>query len=236
VLEPLPRRRAGARPALILLALAGLVALAGCDASEDADLERGRALFQAKCGTCHALAQAGTSTEIGPDLDAAFAQPRADGMDNDTIEGVVQGQIDNPREINIPEDDPQYTRVFMPPDLVTGQDAEDVAAYVASVAGVPGAEAPKLPPDQLFTEQCGSCHALGAAGTAGETGPNLDETLAGKPAGYIETQIVDPNSEIAEGFGPDIMPQDYEQTLAPDELEGLVEYLLENAGRSQGSG
>ena len=236
MLKPFLRRPATARPAALAVALAGLLALGGCDASEDSDLQRGRALFQAKCGTCHALAEAGTTSETGPDLDAAFAQSRADGMDNDTVEGVVQGQIDNPREINIPPDHPDYTKVFMPPDLVTGQDAEDVSAYVASVAGVPGAKAPKLPPDQLFTERCGGCHTLAAAGTAGEQGPDLDESLADQSEDYIRTQIVDPNSEITEGFGPDIMPQDYEQQLSPDELTGLVEYLLQNAGAGEGGG
>ena len=95
--------------------------------------ENGRALFVEKCGTCHALGEAATTAEIGPDLDAAFADARASGMDDDTIEGVVQSQIANPREA-----DPEDTNIYMPADLVEGQDAEDVAAYVAEVAGVPG--------------------------------------------------------------------------------------------------
>ncbi len=57
-LDPQP----GACPSrLAAVALLGLLAVAGCDASENADTDRGRALFQAKCGTCHALAQAGTT-------------------------------------------------------------------------------------------------------------------------------------------------------------------------------
>ena len=36
----------------------------------------------------------------GPDLDAAFAQARAVGMDADTIAGVVKAQVDNPRPSN----------------------------------------------------------------------------------------------------------------------------------------
>ena len=233
--RPRPRRRAVARPAAVATALAGLIALAGCDASEDADLERGRALFQSNCGTCHALAQAGTSTQVGPDLDAAFARARADGMDNDTIEGVVQGQIANPRVPNIPEDHPEYSRVYMPPEIVTGQDAEDVSAYVASVAGIPGIEAPKLPPGQLFSERCGSCHAFAEAGTSGETGPDLNEALAGDPKGYIEKQIVDPDSEITQGYEPGIMPSDFEAQLSPEELQGLVDYLFENADAPAGN-
>ena len=154
-------------------ALVGALAVAGCDVSEDADIERGRALFQQKCGTCHALAQAGTSAQVGPDLDAAFAQARADGMDNDTIEGVVQTQIETPRFIE--EGAQNYDRVYMPAEIVTGQDAEDVATYVASVAGVPGAKPPQLAPPELFAEKCGICHALAAAGTSSATGPDLDQ-------------------------------------------------------------
>jgi mono/diheme cytochrome c family protein len=218
--------------AIAAIALAGAVVMAGCDTTEDADLERGRALFIQKCGTCHALAQAGTGAEVGPDLDASFAQARADGMDNDTIEGVVQTQIENPRFIE--EGAQNYDQVFMPAELVTGQDAEDVAAYVASVAGVPGAKPPQLAPPELFAERCGQCHAFEAAGTSATTGPNLDEALAGKDAADIEQQIVDPNSEITQGFSEGIMPQDFEDTLTPEELKGLVQYLLDNLNGGQG--
>ncbi|MCD6014092.1 MAG: c-type cytochrome [Solirubrobacterales bacterium] len=226
--RPPLRRQGRARLSVLALALGGFVFMTGCDASEDSDLERGRALFLQNCGTCHTLAEAGSSADVGPDLDASFAQARADGMDSDTVEGVVQKQISNPREVE--EGAPNYSSIFMPADLVVGQDAEDVAAYVASVAGIPGAKPPELPPDQLFTERCGSCHALQAAGTSGTTGPDLDETLAGKNAKYIEQQIVDPNSQITQGFGPDVMPQDFESSLTPQDLQGLVDYLLENVG------
>ena len=91
---------------------------------------------------------------------------------------VSLAQIASPRYIE--ENASDYTRVFMPADIVTGQDAEDVATYVASVAGVPGAKPPQLPPPELFTEKCGICHALQAAGTTSTTGPDLDESLAGK--------------------------------------------------------
>ena len=63
---------------------------------------------------------------------------------------------------------PRTPSVYMPADLVSGQDAENVAAYVASVAGVPGIEppvAPGGPGGQVFANNgCGSCHTLEAAG------------------------------------------------------------------------
>jgi mono/diheme cytochrome c family protein len=227
------RRIAPARLGIVLAGLAAL-AVAGCDATEDADVDRGRALFLQKCGTCHTLAEAGTSVDIGPDLDASFADARAAGMDNDTIEGVVQTQIAAPRYIS--PNAANYDRVYMPADIVTGQDAEDVATYVASVAGVPGARPPQLAPPQLFAEQCGICHALGAAGTTSTTGPDLDEALAGEDARFIEEAIVDPDKEIAQGYTAGVMPDSFEQTLSPEDLEGLVDYLLNSVGGGSGSG
>jgi cytochrome c oxidase subunit II len=72
---------------------------------------------------------------------------------------------------------------------------------------------------------CGGCHTFEAAGTSGTTGPNLDETLKGKDAAYIEESIVNPDSEVASGFGPGIMPQDYGSQLSQQELADLVAFL-----------
>ena len=82
---------------------------------------------------------------------------------------------------------------------------------------------------QVFADQgCASCHTLTAADATGTTGPNLDENLKGQDTAYIETAIVDPNAQIADGFGPDIMPQSYGSTLSPEELDALVQYLSES--------
>jgi mono/diheme cytochrome c family protein len=221
--------------ALPLLLLPALVALPGCDLQENADTENGRQLFIEKCGTCHALTEAGTQAEIGPDLDAAFVQSRKEGSDSDTIEGVVEAQIANPRVTS--PDNPAY----MPAELVTGDDAVDVAAYVASVAGVPGIE-PPIPPDappgaQVFLAQgCGSCHTMAAASATGAVGPDLDETIPGQSASEVEESIVDPDAQLAQGFGAGIMPQTYEQDLTPKELEDLVDFLLESSGEGGGGG
>ena len=139
-------------------------------------------------------------------------------MDQDTIEGVVTAQIENPRVTD--PDNPAY----MPPEIVEGQEADDVAAYVASVAGVPGIK-PPIPADappgaQVFLAQgCSSCHTLAAANATGAVGPNLDETLPGMDPSQIEQSIVDPNAQLAQGFGANIMPQTYEQDLTPQELK-----------------
>jgi mono/diheme cytochrome c family protein len=72
---------------------------------------------------------------------------------------------------------------------------------------------------------CGGCHTFAAAGTNGTTGPNLDEALAGKDAAFVEQSIVDPNAEIAEGYGPGVMPQTYEQQFSPEQIADLVAFL-----------
>lgn len=72
---------------------------------------------------------------------------------------------------------------------------------------------------------CGSCHTLAAADATGSIGPNLDETLAGRDAAYIEEGIVDPDATIAEGFGAGIMPSTYGDDIAAEDLEALVAFL-----------
>jgi cytochrome c oxidase subunit 2 len=82
----------------------------------------------------------------------------------------------------------------------------------------------------VFTSSgCGGCHVLADAGTNGTTGPDLDEVLEGMSAEDIRTAITDPNAEVAEGFGPNIMPGNYEQTIPRDRLDALVDYLEEQS-------
>ena len=226
---------------LLALALLGTLALSasGCGTTS-ADVEHGRMLFRAKCGTCHTLAQAGTTGSIGPNLDDAFAAARAAGEGGETIEGVVLAQVESPRPGTA---DPS---VSMPPHIVEGQDLDDVAAYVGMWAGVPGAEPPQVaggPGAQVFANNgCGTCHTLAAAEAGGTTGPNLDEALKpGTEASAVETMIVDPNAEIYPGFKPGVMPQTFGQELSKEELESLIEFLLESTpagggGKSSGGG
>jgi mono/diheme cytochrome c family protein len=222
-------------PLLALVALAAVMVVASGCGTTDADPERGRTLFIQKCGTCHAMAQAGTTAQTGPNLDHAFAAAREEGNDSDTVEGVVKAQVEYPRPSNA------NPAVSMPADLVTGQDLDDVAAYVGEWAGVPGAAPPKVaggPGAQAFANNgCGGCHTFAAAESGGVTGPNLDEVLPGQSATKIHEDIVDPNKVLAEGYPANVMPSNYEQALSPKELDDLVQYLIESTsgGKSAGS-
>ena len=217
--------------AVVLTALgaATIGVLSGCDANENADLANGKRLFSEHCGRCHFLKEASATGNLGPDLDASFAASRDAGMDQDTIEGVVEAQIENPRAV--PEDDPSY----MPPGLVEGQEAEDVAAYVASVAGVPGIAPPETVGGKggaiFINNGCGSCHVLAAAETVGTQGPNLDESLPGQSAAQIQESIIAPSVEVVQGY-PDVMPQTFEDSIEPADLKTLVKFLQDNAGET----
>jgi len=72
---------------------------------------------------------------------------------------------------------------------------------------------------------CGGCHAFEPAGSKGAIGPNLDEALKGKSAEYIQQSITDPNAEIAQGFQPGVMPEDYGSQLTSKQMADLVVFL-----------
>lgn len=107
------------------------------------------------------------------------------------------------------------------------EEAEPAAPSDAGDAATP--ETASVDGAQVFDDQgCASCHTLTAADASGTTGPNLDETLKGQDTAFIEESIAEPNAQIADGFGPDIMPQTYASTLSPEELDALVQYLSES--------
>jgi mono/diheme cytochrome c family protein len=135
--------RAGGLALGATLAVFAILA-AGCGtgglASKNADVAHGKQLFQQTCGSCHTLADAGTQGKIGPNLDDAFAGARAQHFKESTIRNVVHGQIlfptSNPVGVIAGPNGEEQRAPGMPAKLVTGSDAQDVAAYVASVAGV----------------------------------------------------------------------------------------------------
>jgi mono/diheme cytochrome c family protein len=220
-----------------------LLVVGGCAIKHPtADLVNGKELFVTKCGSCHTLSHAGTTGTIGPNLDDAFRQDRADGVKSTSIEGLIDYWIRYPN-----------TEGVMPPMLYKGQDAQNVAAYVAHVAAIPGVDTGALAlagqqqeavtpaaGKAVFTGigGCGSCHTLSDAGTTGTVGPNLDTRLASdcklpqsmKIRGAtleecIHTAIVNPYAFIPSGYAAGIMPNVFKQRLSPSHVNALVAFL-----------
>ena len=122
--------RAAAAAAFVVLALAasGCGSGVGRAVSGNADTSNGKALFTQKCGFCHTLAEAKTSGKVGPNLDESFRPDYKQGFKESTIRQVVADQIRFAGQFG--DNGPT-----MPKNLVTGSDLDDVAAYVAAVAG-----------------------------------------------------------------------------------------------------
>ncbi len=105
-----------------------VVALGGCALKHPtANVVSGKQLFVAKCGACHTLSHAATAGVVGPNLDDAFKQDRVDGVKSTSIQGLVDYWIRFPN-----------LQGAMPAMLYKGQQAQNVAAYVGLVAGLPG--------------------------------------------------------------------------------------------------
>lgn len=135
------------------------VALSGCSmVEEEPNLVNGKELFVQKCGACHNLDRAGTTGVSGPDLDDAFATARSEGFGQSTYEGVVHGQIKQPNPDTQLDPKTGKELALMPPDLVTGDDARDVAAYVAMAAARGGEDQGQLA-DVGATEAEGTAEA-----------------------------------------------------------------------------
>jgi mono/diheme cytochrome c family protein len=219
-----------------------VVALGGCAIKHPtSNLVTGKKLFATNCASCHTLSHANSTGTVGPNLDDAFRQDRTDGVKGTSIEGLVSYWIQYPN-----------TQGAMPAMLLKGQDAQDVAAYVAHVAAVPGqdsgalaaAVAQKVNPTPavgktIFTGVggCGGCHTLSAAGTNGTVGPNLNtlKQACATPASQqargatlqkcIETAITDPYKYLPAGYKAGIMPNTFSKTLSPSQIQALVAFL-----------
>ncbi len=226
------------RAAAVLASLAAALLLTGCGTGgsqagipEGIDLANGKTLFingkdgRPACGSCHTLAEAGTTGQVGPNLDDAFGYDRKQGFDESSFYDVTHRQI-------------ALAAPPMPDDLVTGQDAVDVAAYVAAVAGteIAGVPTPQIQVaggaggggeaitatdgKTIFeTAGCASCHTLKDAGATGTVGPNLDE--AKPPKDLVVERVTN---------GKGAMPS-FKDKLTEQQIQAVAEYVASVAGK-----
>jgi len=98
-----------------------------------ANLKAGQALFQTNCGTCHTLYAAGTDGNFAPDLDELLAPsgPPSGPTAAQTIK-ATESRVLNALEHGV---DTTTTPGRMPAGIINGQQAEEVAKFVAHTAG-----------------------------------------------------------------------------------------------------
>ena len=230
----------GAGLAAVALLAAGCGTGGVASNAQRPDTQNGQTLFTSNCGSCHTLSAAGTSGTIGPNLDNAFAADVKEGFSQSSIENDVldqirlgSGQVSTPYTTSkyfvehcLPPGSAKCLSPQMPADIVKGQDAIDVAAYVASVAGTGGftetgsAASSGTNGAAIFKSSgCAGCHTLAAAGATGTVGPNLDQL---KPSMAIVVKQVT--------NGGAIMPA-FKGKLTVAQINAVAKYVASSAGK-----
>lgn len=253
--------------AFLFAALAAAALLtAGCGtgglSAGEADKAHGKQLFVENCGSCHTLADAGTQGKIGPNLDDAFSGPRQQGFAESTIRNVVHDQIlfpvTNPSGVDVGKNGVENKVTGMPAKLVSGDDANDVAAYVASVAGLPlgggtttggtttTATPPPPPSTTTATTTTGTTTTGGGGGGSAlvAQGKQVFETAGCTSCHTLKdagaTGTVGPNLDeakppkslvvdrVTNGMG--VMPS-FKGQLTPAQIAAVAEYVSSVAGQ-----
>ena len=197
---------------------------AGCGAvgrvTEGDPSRRQDALPRRIAASCHTLADAKSQGTIGPNLDDAFSSDRSQGFSEQTMRDLVRGQI-------------AYPEKPMPANLVRGDDADDVAMYVAKCSGNPscGVTASNPPPaggarttttgggaqavdgKQVFSDNCASCHTLKEAAASGNVGPNLDQLKPSKATVQHQVEV-----------GGGVMPA-FKGTLSDAQIQAVADFV-----------
>jgi mono/diheme cytochrome c family protein len=217
------------------------IAAAGCGAVgrvTSGDPAHGKELFLANtakgsCASCHTLADAKATGAVGPSLDDAFSSDKAQGFSQQTMADIVRGQI-------------AYPEMPMPANIYRGQDARDVALYVAKCAGnancgvtaesskptgstttttaspgsTSGGGSPLAAGKKVFTTAgCSGCHTLKDAGSTGSVGPNLDQLKPNKAT--VQHQVEN---------GGGAMPA-FKSTLSATQIDAVATYVSSVAGK-----
>jgi len=215
--------------AALIVALATACGTGG--PAEGGNATQGKKLFvgEARCGSCHTMRDAGSRGTVGPNLDDAFQRPKQEEFKLSSIQNVVLDQIRYPTNGS-----------GMPADLVEGQDADDVSAYVALCAAsvdkktCPGTALGSGGQGLYAALGCQSCHSLDGSKSSGPTFKGLagskvqltnGQTVTADDA-YLLESIVDPDKQIVKGYQPGVMSSVIKKGQVPeDQAKQLVDFI-----------
>jgi cytochrome c551 len=124
-------RRRAAIAAVVVVALAAVIAACGeegvslnSEKGDDPQIQRGAELFAARCSGCHTLSAAGTQ---GSNNSVKY-QERTDGPNLDQRKETTDQVLYAIRNGG-------FSGAIMPQNVAVGQDAQDIAEFVAAYAG-----------------------------------------------------------------------------------------------------
>jgi len=223
------RPAGGALLAALIVAVASGCGTGGPTSGGNATAGKKVFLGDGRCGSCHTLKDAGSRGTAGPNLDDAFAQSKAEGYKMSAIENVVHDQIKYPTKGS-----------GMPANLVTGQQAADVAAYVALCAAstdkeaCPGIAAGTGGKGLYASLGCQGCHSLDGSKSTGPTFKGLYGSQVQLTNGktvtadeqYLLDSIIDPDLDIVQGYQPGVMTSVIKKGQIPkDQAQQLVDFI-----------
>ena len=218
-------------------------------------IENGAALFESNCVGCHGLQGKGIAGVGPPFNDYDFFVNRLDEIGfSGSLESYIGGSIAAGRPVKSadwPAPMPTWGQTYGGP--LRNDQVEDLTSFILNWQGAAVAAGPVATSEPvevsgdpvengmaLFVGKgCGGCHMIqGLDGAAGQVGPELT-TVANAAAGrvegqtaeeYIRTSLMNPGAFLVQEcpVGPcaNIMPQNYSEQLATQELDHLVTYLL----------
>lgn len=205
---------------------------AGLPAHEFGDAARGAELFVSKgCANCHSYGGKGGKDAPPLDYMAGHLSAREIANMSGTIWNHAPAMVSAFQEEGEPF--PTFSD-FQMADLVAylHSKAPGRAPAPAGTGGEHGAV--EKGPTELgnpvrgmsvfATLGCGSCHTLAAAGTKATIGPNLDVSLKGRDASFIEQSLLDPGAFVAKGYEGNVMPT-FRATLTKQQLADLIAFL-----------
>lgn len=126
---------------VLVLVLAALIPWLAFEADGDnpegvqipAEMQQAKSLFETNCGNCHTMYAAGTDGNFGPDLDELLAPTGPpQGPDAEQTIEATEGRVLNAIEEGI---DGSTVPGRMPGGIIIGEQAEEVAEFVARYAG-----------------------------------------------------------------------------------------------------
>ncbi|GAB4437185.1 MAG: hypothetical protein Fur0044_34120 [Anaerolineae bacterium] len=232
----------------VLISISGIVYVGIGEADRQAEftkafqgrsIESGAALYTQYCVECHGLKGEGG---VGPTLNSKyfFEQRLADIGYQGSMKAFLTLTVRGGRPVM---SDPNYGRNMPTWSVDYGgplrnDQIDNIVTYImnwqeaAPDLGDPNAEPTPVPGDtpeergkNLFTGMgCVGCHTFNGQG--GAVGPNLTEVYATKGEDYVRQSILQPNAVIAEGFQPNLMPQNFQQRLkGATDLDDIIAYL-----------